>query len=241
MNTTNPSAIISKGLSKSFPVAGEILKPISLTIHTGQWVALVGPSGSGKSTLLSILAGLETPTAGELLWFNQPVHTLNDDERALLRRKHLGFVFQNFQLIPDFTVLENVSLPLELLKDPAASEKAEALLVKLGLGNRLQFYPQVLSGGEQQRVALARAMIHEPTLFFADEPTGNLDSKNAALFLEQLELLRQERPQMTGIVVTHDHQLAKRLCSFSKGNETPTTENSARWLEIQDGVCRWVD
>lgn len=210
-SSDSPPILEAINISKSYKTAGDVVKSVNLKLFPGQWAALMGPSGSGKTTLLSILAGLETPTTGSLHWSGAPLQSASDDERAILRRKHLGFVFQNFQLIPDFTVLENVSLPLELLKDSQAIKKATTLITRLGLSHRMHFFPQTLSGGEQQRVALARAIVHRPKLFLADEPTGNLDSKNAAQFLELLNEVRSSHPEMAGLIVTHDLSLASRF------------------------------
>ena len=211
-----PSAIQVVGLSKtvksadaSAPLA--ILKDLSLTIEPGESVAIVGASGSGKTTLLSLLAGLDTPTAGTIHLDGLPVHDQNEDARAALRAGRVGFVFQSFQLLSGFTALENVMLPCELAGQKDARIKATAALEAVGLGARLTHYPQQLSGGEQQRVALARAFAGEPKILFADEPTGNLDTATGARIINQLFAMNRER-RATLVLVTHDTHLASR-CS----------------------------
>ncbi|WP_024301474.1 ABC transporter ATP-binding protein [Pseudogulbenkiania sp. MAI-1] len=186
-----------------------ILRSASLTLYEGESVAIVGASGSGKSTLLSLLAGLDHPSAGDVALFGQSLTRLSEDDRARLRRDKVGFVFQNFQLMPQLTALENVMLPLELAGRRDAREAARAMLERVGLGQRLQHYPRHLSGGEQQRVALARAFVIEPLLLFADEPTGNLDPATGRQIIDLLFQLNAE--QGTALVlVTHDSELAGR-------------------------------
>ena len=170
------------GLIKTLHGGGhkvEILKSIDLTIPTGQFIAITGHSGSGKTTLLSLIAGLDAPTDGEINIDGQDITKLNEDELALLRGNRFGFIFQNFHLIPTLTALENVVLSLELNNTPDATKKSEDLLSAVGLGDRLNHYPVQLSGGEQQRLSIARAFVNEPDIILADEPTGNLDSKNS--------------------------------------------------------------
>ena len=187
----------------------EILKSIDLSIPTGQFIAITGQSGSGKTTLLSLIAGLDTPTSGQIVVDDQDITKLDEDELALLRGKRFGFIFQNFHLIPTLTALENVVLSAELNNTPGASKKANDLLGTVGLGDRLHHYPAQLSGGEQQRLSLARAFINEPDIILADEPTGNLDSKNSDHIIELvLELHRVK--QATIILVTHELHVAKR-------------------------------
>ncbi|BBL69833.1 ABC transporter ATP-binding protein [Methylogaea oryzae] len=210
-----PDAIIAvENLCKRVPIAeGEltILSDIGFTIQPGETVAVVGASGSGKSTLLGLLAGLDSPSAGEIRLDGQALSGLNEDGRARLRNRRVGFVFQSFQLLAGLTALENVMLPLELSGDGQAASKAAALLRKVGLGQRLSHYPRQLSGGEQQRVALARAFIAEPALLFADEPTGNLDAATGRQVMDLLFGLNRER-RTTLVLVTHDAELAGR-CS----------------------------
>ena len=186
-----------------------ILTGIHLSINAGESLAIIGASGSGKSTRLGLLAGLDTPSHGEILIQQHPFSTLDEDGRAKLRNQLMGFVFQSFQLLPSLTALENVMLPLELSGNPDAKRLASNLLDRVKLGNRLSHTPKQLSGGEQQRVALARAFVTQPKILFADEPTGNLDSKTGAHIIELLFELNQEH-QTTLILVTHDSILANR-------------------------------
>jgi putative ABC transport system ATP-binding protein len=185
----------------------EILKGIDLSIPSGQFVAIVGASGSGKSTLLGLLAGLDTPSEGEIWLDGTPIHNLEEEALSAVRGQKLGFVFQSYQLIPTLTALENVLLPFELNKPGDGIPKARRLLEQVGLGERADHYPVQLSGGEQQRVALARAFIVEPPIVMADEPTGNLDSVNGVKVLELL-LSRNRDAGTTLVLVTHDPQVA---------------------------------
>ncbi len=199
-------------LFKSVPVGEgvlEILKGISFEIKSGESSAIVGVSGSGKSTLLGLLAGLDTATAGDVVIDGVSLADLNEDKRAALRAEKVGFVFQNFQLLPALTALENVMLPLELSGAESPAEKATEFLQKVGLADRLMHYPATLSGGEQQRVAIARAFAAEPMLLFADEPTGNLDGDTAEKIIELLFSLNASAGT-TLILVTHDQRLAAR-------------------------------
>ena len=199
-------------LFKSVPVGEgvlEILKGISFEIKSGESAAIVGVSGSGKSTLLGLLAGLDTATAGDVVIDGVSLAGLNEDKRAALRAEKVGFVFQNFQLLPALTALENVMLPLELSGAESAAEKATEFLQKVGLADRLMHYPATLSGGEQQRVAIARAFAAEPMLLFADEPTGNLDGDTAEKIIELVFSLNTSAGT-TLILVTHDQRLAAR-------------------------------
>ena len=187
----------------------EILKSLDLTVPTGQFIAITGQSGSGKTTLLSLIAGLDTPNSGQIVIDEQDITKLDEDELALLRGKRFGFIFQNFHLIPTLTALENVVLSAELNNTPGASKKANDLLGTVGLGDRLHHYPAQLSGGEQQRLSLARAFINQPDIILADEPTGNLDSKNSDRIIELiLDLHRVKRA--TIILVTHELHVAER-------------------------------
>ena len=186
-----------------------ILRDISFALVAGQTVAIVGASGSGKSTLLGILAGLDTPSAGSVQLAGQDLFALDEDQRAALRARHVGFVFQSFQLMPNLTALENVMLPLELAGVPDARAQASAMLQRVGLGERLQHRPKVLSGGEQQRVALARAFVVKPDLLLADEPTGSLDHATGEAVMQLMFDLNREQGT-TLVLVTHDRQLAAR-------------------------------
>ncbi len=175
----------------------------------GESVAILGQSGAGKSTLLGLLAGLDTPSGGELALFGRSLGELDEDGRAALRAGRVGFVFQNFQLLPTLTALENVLLPLELSPSPGAEARAREWLERVGLGERLDHLPKQLSGGEQQRVALARAFVTGAELVFADEPTGNLDPVTGERIIEALFALNREAGT-TLVLVTHDHALARR-------------------------------
>ena len=210
------------GLVKTLRGGGhdvEILKSLDLTVPTGQLLAITGESGSGKTTLLSLIAGLDTPTSGQIVIDGQDITKLDEDELALLRGKRFGFIFQNFHLIPTLTALENVVLAAELNNTPGATKKATDLLGTVGLSDRLHHYPVQLSGGEQQRLSLARAFVNEPDIILADEPTGNLDFKNSDHIIElMLELHRVK--QATIILVTHELHVA---------------EGSQRILTLADG------
>src|SRR5690554_3513185 len=188
-----------------------ILHNLNLNIYSGEQIAILGPSGAGKSTLLALLAGLDTPTQGELLWRGKPFSSLGEDARAAVRANEVGFIFQSFQLLPELSALENVMLPLELKGDPKAKQQAIEWLAKVGLSQRATHRPSQLSGGEQQRVAIARAFVAKPQVLFADEPTGNLDEKNGRKVADLLFELKANTDQaMTLILVTHDRQLAQR-------------------------------
>ena len=208
---TGPPRLECRRLCKRLPWGeGEltILQDVDLALADGESVAILGPSGSGKSTLLGLLAGLDRPTSGEVAIDGVSLTTLSEDELALLRRRRVGFVFQSFQLLPNFTALENVLLPLELIDAPDAGERAEALLAEVGLAERMDHYPGQLSGGEQQRVALARAFAAAPALLLADEPTGNLDGANGQHVLEMLDALRR-RHGTSLVLVTHDEAVSR--------------------------------
>ncbi|MCL1635670.1 ABC transporter ATP-binding protein [Luteimonas sp. SX5] len=202
------------GLGKRVPLPGgelTILDGVGFTIARGDTVAIVGASGSGKSTLLSLMAGLDTPSSGAVTLDGQPMSALDEDGRARVRSEKVGFVFQSFQLLPSLTALENVMLPLELRGDADAETPARSILAKVGLGERLGHYPRQLSGGEQQRVALARAFVTRPSLLFADEPTGNLDTHTGQAIIELLFDMNHDAGT-TLVLVTHDEHLASR-CS----------------------------
>jgi putative ABC transport system ATP-binding protein len=186
-----------------------ILTSVNLAIKPGETVAITGSSGSGKSTLLGLLAGLDLPTSGVIRLAGISLAELDEDGRAYVRSQYVGFVFQSFQLLPSFTAHENVMLPLELAAAPDASAQAHAMLARVGLDHRLQHYPRQLSGGEQQRVALARAFVTVPKILFADEPTGNLDSKTGQTIIKLLLELNEEK-NTTLVLVTHDEALASR-------------------------------
>jgi len=201
-----------KGLKKSIRNGTrvvEILRGIDLVIPKGQFAAIMGASGSGKSTLLGLLAGLDSPSEGEVILDGIAISKLEEDKLAEIRGSRIGFVFQSYQLIPTLTALENVMLPHELNARGDARKKAESLLAAVGLEDRLHHYPVQLSGGEQQRVALARAFVLEPPIVLADEPTGNLDSANGQHVLELLGE-RQRESATTLVLVTHDAQIADR-------------------------------
>jgi putative ABC transport system ATP-binding protein len=186
-----------------------ILQSISFIVQRGETLALVGASGSGKSTLLGLMAGLDTPFEGTVKLDGVDIFALDEDGRAGLRKEKIGFVFQSFQLLTHLNALENVMLPLELRNDVNAKEKASAMLARVGLADRLQHYPQYLSGGEQQRVALARAFVTKPSLLFADEPTGSLDAATGEMVIQLMFALNQECAS-TLVLVTHDPLIAAR-------------------------------
>lgn len=201
----------------------DVIKGLSLAIEQGEFVSIVGSSGSGKSTLLHILGGLDLPTQGSILLNGKRFDQLGEAERGFLRNEHLGFVYQFHHLLPEFTALENVAMPLMLRKNATfkeAKQRAEYLLERVGLSHRLTHQPGELSGGERQRVALARALVTRPQLMLADEPTGNLDRNTATSIFELLADLRKEF-NMAMLVVTHDEQLAKQ---------------ADRVLHMQDGL-----
>ena len=189
----------------------EILRGLDFAIPTGTFAVIEGPSGSGKSTLLGLLAGLDRPTSGEILINGQPLSDLPEDKMALLRGRKIGFVFQAYQLVPTLTALENVMLPLDLTgcADQESRRRAIDLLGEVGLGERTDHYPVQLSGGEQQRVALARAFVTNPPIVLADEPTGNLDSRNGELVLDMLLSLNRGAGT-TLVMVTHDDHIAAK-------------------------------
>lgn len=214
LNTGNKLEFIitTEDLGKTVPTSEgplNILSSVDLKIKSAESVAVMGASGSGKSTLLSLLAGLDTPTTGNVVLEGSNLTQMDEDGRAEMRNRLVGFVFQSFQLLPGLTALENVMLPLELRGNAQAREAAQALLGRVGLEHRLTHTPNQLSGGEQQRVALARAFVTKPAILFADEPTGNLDSKTGEHIIDLLFELNQEN-QTTLILVTHDTALASR-------------------------------
>lgn len=204
--------IRAQQLSKVVDVGDEtitILHPLDLHIQAGESVAIVGPSGSGKSTLLALLAGLDEPSGGQIWVDGIELTAVSEEQRADLRRSKLGFVFQNFLLLPNLTAVENVMLPLELNNEPKPHVRAASLLQRVGLEHRAQHYPAQLSGGEQQRVAVARAFAASPPVLFADEPTGNLDSTNGDVVMDLLfDLNHADRTTL--VLVTHDPAIAAR-------------------------------
>ena len=208
-----PAIEVTALTKKVSDASGEltILDDIHFTVQASDTLALVGASGSGKSTLLGLLAGLDTPTSGSVRIEGIDIFSLDEDGRAAIRRAHLGFVFQSFQLLSHLTAIENVMLPLELRgdADAAAKAEAEAMLSRVGLQQRLQHYPKYLSGGEQQRVALARAFVTRPPLLLADEPTGSLDAATGEAIIELMFELNREQ-HSTLVLVTHDLAMAAR-------------------------------
>lgn len=204
-----------------------VLKDVNLSLEEGDTLAIVGPSGSGKTTLLGLCAGLDDATVGSIVLDGLAIETLDQDERAALRNRLVGFVFQSFQLIPTLTAIENVLVPLELRGESGKQDEAKKLLVEVGLGDRMDHYPLQLSGGEQQRVALARAFIHRPKILFADEPTGNLDSGTSEPIVEMLFRLNREA-ETALVLVTHDTKLAakaRRIVTMSGGSIVSEEEN----------------
>lgn len=202
-----------------------ILKDISFSIEAEETFAIVGPSGSGKTTLLGLCAGLDQPDSGSINLCGTEINALSEDERAQLRNQKVGFIFQDFQLLPTLTALENVAVPLELMGDKKATKKATELLEKVGLLDRLQHYPSQLSGGEQQRVALARAFSNSPTILFADEPTGNLDAETGEKVVQLLFNLNKELGT-TLVIVTHDIELAQKTNHILKLKGGSIVENT---------------
>ena len=202
-----------------------IVNRANFNVEAGDTIAVVGASGSGKSTLLGLMAGLDSPSEGKVFINDEDLFALNEDGRARLRGRLVGFVFQSFQLLPSLTALENVMLPLELAGIAAAASRAASILDRVGLGARVKHYPKQLSGGEQQRVAIARAFVTEPKLLFADEPTGNLDARTGRVMIDLLFELNRERGT-TLILVTHDLDLASRC---------------GRRLHIDDGIVTTED
>jgi putative ABC transport system ATP-binding protein len=196
-----------------------ILHPLDLEIARGEFISIVGPSGSGKSTLLGLVAGLDAPTSGSILLAGEEITRMSEDALAELRGRMVGFIFQSFHLIPSLTALENILIPLEIAGTPRAAARARELLDEVGLRDRGHHYPSQLSGGEQQRVAIARAFANNPQILLADEPTGNLDSRNGQHVIDLLRRINRERGT-TLVLVTHDQQLADladRRISFRDG------------------------
>ncbi|HVY79688.1 MAG TPA: lipoprotein-releasing ABC transporter ATP-binding protein LolD [Steroidobacteraceae bacterium] len=223
------SVLEARQVQKSFqqgPVTLEVLRGIDIAINSAERLAIVGASGSGKTTLLQILGGLDRPTSGQVLVDGRDIHSLSERERGELRNQALGFVYQFHHLLPEFSALENVAMPLLVRRMPTseAKDRAREILARVGLGQRLDHRPHQLSGGERQRAAVARALVTQPKLVLADEPTGNLDGKNAEQVFElMLELNRERHTSL--VIVTHDLRIAARM---------------DRALEIEGGKLRTV-
>jgi putative ABC transport system ATP-binding protein len=206
-----------------------VLDKVDFLVHKGESLAIVGPSGSGKTTLLGLCAGLDLPTQGRVVMKGIQISSMDEDDRAWVRNQYVGFVFQNFQLFPTLTALENVMLPLEMRGGASAADLARDLLERVGLSGRLHHYPSQLSGGEQQRVAIARAFITSPEILFADEPTGNLDEESAAIIRDLLFSINKELGT-TLILVTHNLELAaltERIVRLKGGkiiSDEPTSQ-----------------
>ncbi len=219
------------GLEKTYSSGNKqltVLHDISFEVEKGQTFSIVGPSGSGNTTLLGLCAGLDEPNSGTVELCGHDLNNLNEDQRAQLRNKEVGFIFQNFQLLPTLTALENVSVPLELQGAKEATEKSKELLKKVGLADRIHHYPSQLSGGEQQRVALARAFANAPSILFADEPTGNLDEETGEKVIRLLLDLNKEAGT-TLVIISHDLDLANRTQQILrlKGGKILTNERTA--------------
>ncbi len=214
--------LLAHNLHKSYDNGGKtlhVLKGISLKVIKGKVLAIVGPSGAGKSTLLHILGGLDRAISGSVFLNGVDIYKLGDRQRARLRNRRIGFVFQFYHLLAEFTALENVMLPATIKKAPMAKQKGQQLLEKVGLGHRMNHLPSQLSGGECQRVAIARALINEPAIVFCDEPTGNLDSKTGGLIYDIIWRLNKEKKQ-TFVIATHEERIVKRadeVCRIKDG------------------------
>ncbi|MFO0505491.1 MAG: ABC transporter ATP-binding protein [Chryseotalea sp.] len=209
-----------------------VLDDVSFRIEKGTTVSIIGPSGSGKTTLLGLCAGLDVPTSGALALMGFRLNNMNEDDRAFLRNQSVGFVFQNFQLLPTLTALENVMVPLELRGEKNVKQKDKELLERVGLKERLHHYPTQLSGGEQQRVAMARAFMNTPTILFADEPTGNLDEENATHITSLLFQMNKEE-KTTLVLVTHNLELAnqtQRILKMKGGRLTEDVTSHSKTL-----------
>ena len=209
------SMIEARQLEKVYQMDGEkitVLNGLDLTVEPGESLAVVGPSGAGKSTLLNLLAGLDEPTGGQIVFEGRPLGAVSQAERAILRNRKVGFIFQSYQLLPELTALENVQVPIWVGRGLAEEDEARAreLLRRVGLAERMEHKPGQLSGGEQQRVAVARALANRPAYVFADEPTGNLDHAMGKNLLDLLLNLCEEH-RVTLVLVTHDQELARRM------------------------------
>ncbi|HET9426145.1 MAG TPA: ABC transporter ATP-binding protein [Gemmatimonadaceae bacterium] len=212
-----------------------VLRDVSFSVPQGALVSIVGPSGSGKTTLLGLLAGLDTPSRGQVFYDRVDITRLNEDERARLRGERVGFIFQSFQLIPTLTALENVQVPLELRGESDVRQRASDLLARVGLADRLDHFPTQLSGGEQQRVAIARAFVNAPRILFADEPTGNLDSETGSRIVGLIEELNKSSGS-TVIIVTHDPALAARTGRIIRLSDGRVVEDRDLEKQIPRGV-----
>ncbi|MEP6690327.1 MAG: ABC transporter ATP-binding protein [Gemmatimonadaceae bacterium] len=220
--------LVARELTQTYDSGGHpltVLRNVSFEIADGSFIAIVGPSGSGKTTLLGLLAGLDTPSGGQVLLDGVDLTTLSEDQRAKLRGEKVGFVFQSFQLIPTLTAAENVQVPLELRGERNVSARARELLTRVGLGDRTHHFPAQLSGGEQQRVAIARAFVNAPRVLFADEPTGNLDTATGARIVELLEAINRESGT-TIVLVTHDLALARKSRRIIRLSDGAVVEDS---------------
>ena len=226
--------LLARGVSKSYRLPRgsiRVLDDLELEIGAGEHIALLGRSGSGKSTLLNLLGGIDRPDAGDITVGGAVISRLSEHERTLARRRHVGYIYQAFNLIPTLTALENAALPLELngSTSAAAATQAAEILERVGLGERLEAFPDQLSGGEQQRVAIARALVHRPALILADEPTGNLDAQTGARVLDLLYGLASDREQAM-LIVTHSRAVAERagrLTALIEGRLQPVAEDLA--------------
>ncbi len=218
-------------LTKTYESNGvtlKVLEDINMAIKSGETVSIIGPSGSGKSTLLGLCAGLDTPTSGRVLINNKDIANLNEDDKAEMRANEIGFIFQNFQLLPTLTALENVMIPMELKSMKDIKARAMDLLTRVGLKDRSHHYPTQLSGGEQQRVSLARAFGNNPSILFADEPTGNLDG-DTSIQIEKLMFDLNKESNTTLIIVTHNYELAEktqRVIAMKNGHIVSDKYNS---------------
>lgn len=233
MNSSSDIILNVQSLTKSVQLENktlDLLQPINLEVLSGETLAIVGSSGSGKTTLLSILAGLDLPSSGEVYLKNHPLHQFNEEQRSHVRAQHVGFIFQQFLLVNSLTALENVMLPAELANQDNAKEDALVLLEKVGLKERANHYPSQLSGGEQQRVAIARAFMSAPDILFADEPTGNLDTKTGEHISDLLFELNRES-NTTLVLVTHDPKLADKCQRQVRMDSGVLTETSTTKLE----------
>ncbi|MEZ4865182.1 MAG: ABC transporter ATP-binding protein [Caldilineaceae bacterium] len=246
--TNGPTSLSStileaRDVTKSYRVDARtltVLDNVSLAISAGEFVVIMGSSGSGKTTLLSLLSGLDSPTTGRILVDATDITDWTEDQLAPLRNETIGFVFQSFHLVPSLSALENVMFPAELRGDRQARAKAVALLERVGLGQRIKNFPHQLSGGEKQRVALCRALINEPPILFADEPTGNLDSKNGTAILDLLLDLHQERAT-TLVLVTHSPEIAARARRVITLHDGRVVEDSATGLVHANGLQHTLD
>lgn len=224
------SILAISNLSKTYQSGSRkltVLDNVNFSIDAGEMISIVGPSGSGKTTLLGLCAGLDSASTGHVSLNGENLQSLNEDQRAFVRNQHVGFIFQNFQLLPTLTALENVMVPLELKKRKDARQKAQELLEKVGLGDRSTHYPTQLSGGEQQRVSIARAFANEPKILFADEPTGNLDTETGEM-IEKLIFDLNKEQGTTLVLVTHDLELAAKTQRIIhiKGGKIQEEENA---------------